>query len=133
MVIHLSTKVLHSNTLGLSPQSKNHRAIVCLSLLHVTLFNKQKVHLTFMYMWCTKSKLREKIIKAPPSSGKSPKNGNIAPSKVVMAMYMMRVRKRSSILRFNHSPVPAASSTSSLAAFPLAWRLLTLESVESRN
>jgi hypothetical protein len=41
MVIHLSAKILHNNTLGFSPQSKNHRAIVCLSLLHVILFNKQ--------------------------------------------------------------------------------------------
>jgi hypothetical protein len=43
MVIHLSAKVLHNNTLGLSHQSKNHCAIVYLSLFRVTLFNKQNV------------------------------------------------------------------------------------------
>jgi hypothetical protein len=43
MVIHLLAKVFHNNTLGLSPQSKNHQAIVCLSLLCVTFFNKQNI------------------------------------------------------------------------------------------
>jgi hypothetical protein len=50
MVIHLSAKVLYNNTLGLSPQSKNHRAIVCLSLLRVTLFNKQNVKPTKQFL-----------------------------------------------------------------------------------
>jgi hypothetical protein len=43
MVIHLLAKVLHNNTLGLSSQSKNHQAMVYLSLFCVTLFNEQIV------------------------------------------------------------------------------------------
>jgi hypothetical protein len=51
MVIHLSTKVLHSNTLGLNSQSKSHQIIVYLSLFCVTLFNEQIVKPTKQVFW----------------------------------------------------------------------------------
>jgi hypothetical protein len=51
MVVHLSTKVLHNNTLGLNSQSKNHQAIFYLSLFFVTLFNEQIVEPTKQVLW----------------------------------------------------------------------------------